>query len=208
MYSNLILAATSPDYGPLAGTVGMVTTVFAAIAAITFTWAGKFKKWRPPVETLGEVVPKLIGVFSAILVSYSWWIGSRESEGTLWRYVTWSGILGLIVFLLYAFLLMVTGVEVEKFAKDDSIEITKSVGGLWRTEASKKEQKKKKLSTQEFFKHKGFQHEHMWSRPSLALNAVTLFLLFLVFVSSTTFTVGTLGVLLQVGMTKQATRPQ
>ena len=207
MYGNLILATTPADYGPLTGTVGMVTTLFAAIAAITFTWAGKYKEWRPPVDILGDIVPKLIGVISAALVSY-WWIGSPKLEGTLWSFVTLSAILGVIAFLAYAFLLMVTGIEVEKFDENGLPKVHKAVGGLWRIESSKKEQKKSKTTTQEFLKHKGFEREHLWSPPSLALNAVTLFLLFLVFVASTTFTVGTLGVLFQVGTTKQATRPQ
>ena len=103
MQYNFLLGLSEVNYGPLAGVVAITTSLFAATAAIVYTWSGHFKSWRPPVDVLPDVVQKLIGVLGVISIVYSWWIADISTARELWRLVAISLVIGIVSIILYIY---------------------------------------------------------------------------------------------------------
>lgn len=200
MRCNMLLTAT--DYGPFAPMVGFVGGAAAAVTAISITWRGTLKKWRPPEEALPGTAQKMIAILGIISVVYIWWIASPETAELLWKYVFVMLGSAVTAFLFYSLSVAYLRYTIET---DTGTHVV--LGGLWLSAFAKKTMKEKNVPTaQEFLKGVGYQKDIVWSRLSQVLAQLITIMLYIITLAGGTAAVGGVGFLIQVGMTGQPTR--
>ncbi len=184
------------DFGPLAGLVGTVGSIIAAVGAIALTWRGR-SRWEPSETDVASGPQRVGGLVNAVLIAVLWVLTRPAgSPPALPALAVALAIVTVAALLAYGF---VTATQTYEDAKRRR----KVIGGFQLTREAKREIRKQKLTVQQYFSGVAYDPDEVWPRSSRALAKLAFVLLYLLLVVSGTVAVAAAAILIE----KQAGPP-
>ena len=186
------------DFGPLAGLVGTVGSIVAAVGAIALTWRGR-TRWEPSEADVASGPQRVGGLVNVVLIAVLW-AATRPAGTPAVLPVLAIGLAAVTVAALLGY-----GFVTSTQTYADQKRRRKVIGGFELTAEARREIRKQKLTVQQYFDGVAYDPDEVWPRSSRALAKLVFVLLYLLLVVSGTVAVAAAAIMVEKQATGQPT---